>query len=60
VDISSGVGIKSVYSDNKEVVIKRNQYSEVQEYMEKKYRMTGTKKRKIEKCNTTTDYTAIH
>jgi phage pi2 protein 07 len=60
VDISSGVGIKkSVYSDNKEVVIKRNQYSEVQEYTEKKYRMTGTKKRKTEKCNTTTDYTAI-
>jgi hypothetical protein len=38
-----------VHSDNKEEVIKRNQYSEIQEYMDKKYRITATKKRKKNK-----------
>jgi hypothetical protein len=51
-----------VHSDNKEV-IKRNQYSEIKEYMEEKYRITATKKRKnrkSEKCNITTDHALIY
>jgi hypothetical protein len=42
---------RSVHSVNKEEVIKRDQYSEIPEYMEEKYRMTTTKKRKTVKCN---------
>jgi hypothetical protein len=38
-----------VRSDNKEDVIKRNQYSEIQEYSEEKYTITATKKRKNKK-----------
>jgi hypothetical protein len=50
-----------VHSDNKEEVIERNQYSEIQEYMEEKYRITATKKKqKSEKCNITTDHTVIY
>jgi len=40
-----------VHSDNKED-IKRNQYSEIQEYREEKYRITATKKRKKQKSIT--------
>jgi hypothetical protein len=46
------------YSDNKEEVIERNQYSEIQEYTEEKYRITVTKKN--EKFNITTDHTVIY
>jgi hypothetical protein len=50
-----------VHSDNnKEEVIERNQYSEIQEYTEEKYRITATKKRKTEKWNVTTNHTVIY
>jgi hypothetical protein len=49
VDINSGVCIKNVDSDNKEEVIRRNQYTETQEYTEEKYRLTATKKREKRK-----------
>jgi hypothetical protein len=38
---------KSVHSDNNEEVIKRNQYSEIQEYTEKKYKKIATKNKNI-------------
>jgi hypothetical protein len=46
VDISSGVCIrKSVHSDNNNnEVIKRNQYSEIEDYTEEKYRKTVIEK----------------
>jgi hypothetical protein len=63
VNINSCVCIKKrVHSDNKEV-IKRNQYSEIQEHTEEKYKITDTKKRekqKSEKCKITMDHTAIY
>jgi hypothetical protein len=43
-----------VHSDNKEEVIKGNQYSEIQEYTEEKYRITATKKRKNRKVKSVT------
>jgi hypothetical protein len=50
-----------VHSDNKEELIKRNQYGEIQEYIEEKYRITATKRRKKSvKCNITTDYKVIY
>jgi hypothetical protein len=45
---------KFVHSDNKEEVIKRKQYSEVQKYMEKKYRITAKRKRKNRKVQSVT------
>jgi hypothetical protein len=51
-----------VHSDNKEEVIKMNQYSEIQECVEEKYRITATKKKKqkSEKCNITMDHAVIY
>jgi hypothetical protein len=43
-----------VHSDNKEQVMKNNQYGEVQEYTEKKYRVTATRKGKTEKATSVT------
>jgi hypothetical protein len=47
-----------VHSENKEVT-KSNQYSEIQQYTDEKYRITATNKRKTksEKCNITSDHT---
>jgi hypothetical protein len=54
---------KSVHSDNKGDVIKRNQYSEIQEIYGGKIQDNCHKekeKQKSEKCNITTNHTAIY